>query len=88
MERFSWSQKFYKGKTYFKPCFQLFKKNEWGQFEKFHQVYHGEQEGEMISAMRKNLICNGENLRPKPIYEAKSGKESTKDQVLDKIAYE
>ena len=42
--RFAWYQKSYKGKLYFEPCFQLFKKNELEQIEKIQQVYLGEKE--------------------------------------------
>ena len=81
--RFAWSQKSYKGKIYFEPCFQLFKKNELGQLEKRQQFYLGEKEGEAISAIRNTVIHDAENLGLVPIYEAKSGRESTMDQELD-----
>ena len=52
-----------------------------GQFEKSQQVYLSEKEGEAASAIRNTVIHDAENLVP--IYEAKSGKESTMDQELD-----
>ena len=54
-----------------------------GQFEKTQQVYFSEKEGEEISAIRNTVIHDAENLEVVPIYEAKSGKESTMDQLLD-----
>ena len=81
--RFNWFQRSYKGKLYLEPCFQLLKINELGQFEKFKQVYLGEKEREAISAIRNTVIHDAENLGLVPIYEAKSGKESTMDQELD-----
>ena len=80
--RFAWSQKSYKGKIYFEPCFQLFKKNELGQLEKRQQVYLGEKEGETISAIRNTVIHDAENLGLVPILELTSDKESTMDQEL------
>ena len=80
--RFAWSQKSYKGKVYFEPCFQLFKKNELGQLEKRQQVYLGEKEGEAISAIRNTVIHDAENLGLVPILELTSDKKSTKDQEL------
>ena len=82
IRRFAWSQKSYKGKIYFEPCFQLFKKNELRQFEKRQQVYLGEKEREAISAIRKTVIHNAENLGLVPILELTSDKESTMDQEL------
>ena len=82
--RFAWSQKSYKGKIYFEPCFQLFKKNELGQLEKRQQVYLGEKEGEAISAIRNTVIHDAENLGLVPILELNSDKESTMDQELAK----
>ena len=79
---FAWSQKSYKGKIYFEPCFQLFKKNELGQLEKRQQVYLGEKEGEAISAIRNTVIHDAENLGLVPILELTSDKESTMDQEL------
>ena len=76
-------QKSYKGKIYFKPCFQLFKTSDLGQFEKFRQFYLSEKEEEAISAIRNTVIHDAENLGLLPIYEAKSGKESIMDQELD-----
>ena len=81
--RFIWFQRSYKGKLYLEPCFQELKINELGQFEKFKQVYLGEKEGKAISAIRNAFIHDAENLGLVPIYEAKSGKESTMDQELD-----
>ena len=80
--RFAWSQKSYKGKIYFEPCFQLFKKNELGQLEKRQQVYLGEKEGEAISAIRNTVIHDAENLGLVPILELTSDKESTMNQEL------
>ena len=54
-----------------------------GQFEKSQQVYLSEKEGEAISAIRNTVIHDAENLGLVPIYEAKSGRESTMDQMLD-----
>ena len=54
-----------------------------GQFEKFQQVYLSEKEGEALSTIRNTVIYDAENLGLVPIYEAKSGKESTMDQELE-----
>ena len=54
-----------------------------GQFEKSQQVTFSEKEGEASSAIRNSVIHDAENLGLVPIYEAKSGKESTMDQELD-----
>ena len=54
-------------------------KNDLGQFEKSQQVYLSEKEGEAIFTIRNTVIHDAENLRLVPIYEAKSGKESTMD---------
>ena len=54
-----------------------------GQFEKSQQVYPNENEGKALSAIRNSVTQDAENLELKPIYEAKSGKESTIDQELD-----
>ena len=81
--RFVWFQKSYNGKLYFEPCFQPLEINHMGQFEKFHQVYHSEKEGEALSAIRKTVIHDAENLRLIPICVTKSGKESTMDQELE-----
>ena len=80
--RFARSQKSYKGKIYFEPCFQLFKKNELGQLEKRQQVYLGEKEGEAISAIGNTVIHDAENLGFVPIWDLISDKESTMDQEL------
>ena len=79
---FAWSQKSYKGKVYFEPCFQLIKINELGKLEKRHQVYLGEKEGEAISAIRNTVIHDAENLGLVPILELTSDKESNMDQEL------
>ena len=63
--------------------FQLLKINDSGQFEKSQQVYPSEKEGEAVSAIRNTVIHDAENLGLVPIYEAKSGKESTMDLELD-----
>ena len=76
-------QKSYKGKICLEPCFQILKINDFGQFEKSQQVYLSEIEGEAISAIRNTVIHNAENLGLVPIYEAKSGRDSTMDQELD-----
>ena len=65
------------------PCIQLLKINDLGQFEKSQQVYLSEKEGEAISAIRNTIIHDAENLGLVPIYEAKSGRESTMNQELD-----
>ena len=62
--------------------FQLLKINNLRQFEKSEQVYLSEKEGEALSTIRNNVIHDAENLGLVPIYEAKSGKESTMDQEL------
>ena len=54
-----------------------------GQFEKSQQVHLSGKEGEAISATRKTVTHDAENLGLVPTYEAKSGKESTMDQELD-----
>ena len=81
--RFVWFQKSCKGKICLKPCFQLLKINELGQFEKSQQVYLSEKEGKAISAIRNTIIHDAENFGLVPIYEAKSDRESTMDQELD-----
>ena len=50
---------------------------------KCQQVYLSEKEGEAISAIQNSAIHDAENLGLVPIYEPKSGKESTMDQELD-----
>ena len=77
--RFVWFQKSYKGKICLEPCFQLLKINDLGQFEKSQQVYLSEKEGKAISAIWNTVIHDAENLGIVPIYEAKSGRESTMD---------
>ena len=67
IERFSWSQKTYKGKIYFELCFQFFKNNELEQLEKRQQVYLDEKEGEAILAIRNSIIHDAENLGLVPI---------------------
>ena len=81
--RFVWFQKSYKENFYFEPCFQLLKINDLGLFEKSQQVYLSEKEGEALSTIRNTVIHDAENLGLVPIYEAKSGKESTMDQELE-----
>ena len=54
-----------------------------GQFEESQQVYLSEKEGEALSTVRITVIHDAENLGLVPIYEAKSGKESTSDQKLE-----
>ena len=54
-----------------------------GHFEKSQQVYLNRKEGEAISTIRNTVIHDAENFGLVPIYEAKSGKESTMDQELD-----
>ena len=72
----------HKGKIYFEPCFQLFKKNELGQLEKKQQVYLGEKEEEAISAIRNTAIHVAGNLGLVHILELIPDKESTMDQEL------
>ena len=71
------------GIFFLEPCFQLFKINDLGQFEKSQQVYLSLKEGEAISASRNTVIQDAEKLGLVPIYKAKSRKESTMDQELD-----
>ena len=80
--RFACSKKSYKGKIYFEPCFQLFKKKESGQLEKRQKVYPGEKEGEAISTIRNTVLHDAENLGLDPLLELSSDKESTMDQEL------
>ena len=47
------------------------------------RVYLSEKEGEAISTIRSTVIHDAGNRGLAPIYEAKSGKESTMDQELD-----
>ena len=75
--RVVWFQKSCKENIQFVPCFQLFKKNAFGQLEKPQQVYFGEQEVEKISNIRKTVIHDAKNFELKPIYEAKYGKQLT-----------
>ena len=72
--RFVWFQKSYRWKIYFEPCFQLLQINILGQFEKSQPVHLSEKEGIEISTIRNTVIHDAEI----PIYEAKSGKESTR----------
>ena len=69
-------------KNLLEPCFQLLKKNESGQIEKTQQVYLGEKEGERISAIRKTVTHDAENLRLVPVLEPYSDKDSTMEQEL------
>ena len=66
-----------------KPCFQLLKINDLVKFEMSQQIYLSEKEGEAISAIPNTVIQDAEKLGLVPIYEAKSGRESTMDQELD-----
>ena len=68
---------------YLERCFQLLKITDLGQFEKSQQVYLSKKEGEANSAIRNTVLHDAENLELVPIYDAKSGKESTMDQELD-----
>ena len=54
-----------------------------GQLGKSQQVYLSEKEGEAISAVRNTVTHDAENLEFVPIYETKTGKDSTLDQELD-----
>ena len=81
--RFVWFQKSYKGKFNYEPCFQLLKINDLGQFEKSQQIYLSEKEVEALSTIRNTVIHDADNLGDVPIYETKSGKESTMDQELE-----
>ena len=74
--------KILKGKIYFEPCFQIFKKSELGQLEKRQQVYLGKKEGVEISSIRNTDIHDAENLGLVPILDVTSVKESTMDQEL------
>ena len=74
--------KILQGEIYVQLCFQLFKKNEFGQIEKRQQVHFGEKEGEAISAIRNTVIHDAENLGLVPILELTSGKDSTMDREL------
>ena len=71
------------GKNMLGTVLSTIKKNDLGQFEKSQQVYLSEKKGEAISAIRNTVIHDAENLGLVPIYEAKSGRESTMDQELD-----
>ena len=81
IERFFW---------YIKSChgnliwtLQASFQEKWiGTTRKTQHVYLGEKEGERISAMRNTMIQGAENLKLEPIYDFKSDKESTMDQVL------
>ena len=68
---------------FFETCFQQLKLIDLGQLEKSQQVYLSEKEAEAISANRNNVIHEPENLGLMAIYEAKFGKESTRDQEVD-----
>ena len=81
--RIFWFQKSYEGKLYFEPRFQLLKVNNLGQLEKSQQVDLSGKVGEALLGIRKTIIYDAENLGLVPIYEAKSGKESTMGQELD-----
>ena len=81
--RYVWFQKSYKWKFYFESCFQLQKINNLEQCDKSKEVYRSEKQGEALSAIRKTIIHDAENLGLVPIYEAKSGEKSTMDQELD-----
>ena len=75
--------KILQGKNMLGTVLSTVKINDLGQFEKSQQVYLSEKEGEAISAIRNTVIHDAENLGLVPIYEAKSGRESTMDQELD-----
>ena len=47
---------------YFKPCFQLLKSIDLGQFENTQQVYLSEKEDEAISAIRNTVSHDAENF--------------------------
>ena len=53
-----------------------------GQFENSQPVFFSEKEGEEISAILNTVNHDAENLGFAPMYEAKSGKESTMDEEL------
>ena len=54
-----------------------------GQFEKSQQIYLSLKEGEAISSIENTVFLDAEKLGLVPIYETKSGKESTMDHELD-----
>ena len=66
-----------KGKSILNPAFNYSRKYEFGQLEKRQQVYLGEKEGEAISAIRKTVIYDAENLGLVSILELISDKAST-----------
>ena len=80
--RFAWSEKSFKGKTYFETCFQLFKKIELRQLKKRPHVYLGKEEGEAISVIINIVIHEAENLGLISVLKLGSDKESTLDQEL------
>ena len=47
-------------------------KSESGHFKKSQQGFHGEKEGERVSAMRNTIIYDSENLGLEPINLAKN----------------
>ena len=55
----------------------------WDNLKSLSKSILVKKEGEAVSAIRNSVIHDAENLGLVPIYEAKSGKESTMDQELD-----
>ena len=70
--------KILEGENLFWTKLQLLQINKMEQIEMFREVSLNEKEGEALST-----IHDAENLGLVPIYETKSGKETTKDQELD-----
>ena len=60
--RFAWSQKSYKEKIYFEPCFQLFKQMSWDNSKKDREYIWVKKEGDAISAITNTVIHDAENL--------------------------
>ena len=63
------------------PAFNYKKLTIWNNLKSRNKSI--EKEGEALSAIRKTIFHDAENLGLVPIYEAKSGEESTMDQELD-----
>ena len=69
-------------KKYFEQCFRLLKIKQLGEIEKDQQVYLGEKEEEMISAVGNTVNHNAENLAFVSPLKPYSDKESTMEQEL------
>ena len=61
-----------KGKNYFEPCFQPFKKIVMGQLKKRQQTYLGEKEEEAITAIRIKGFQDAETFELVPVLELNS----------------